>query len=192
MATPDREKAKRLLAKCWDEVLQKDQTNIDPAPEVDEHIRSQVRKLLAVSREGEHAMSLTTALLWVLGRRFRLWNDVLRQTSTTSDRATGMVGDIECRNNGQSELIENDVSDPDRECFFVEAIPSVERKRETTRKRMKYPRSYLRRSGHALALLVLWCGMGSTEAFGAYEPESRSARTMCTAPGRFPQPAGSQ
>ena len=38
---------------------------------------------------------------------------------------------------------------------------------------MKYPRSYLRRSAHAVALLVLWCGMGLTDAFGAYEPESR-------------------
>ena len=66
-----------------------------------EQTRYLVRKLLAVSREGEHAMSLTTALLRVLGRRFGLWNDVLRQTSTTSDRAAGMVGDIECRNNGQ-------------------------------------------------------------------------------------------
>lgn len=253
MATPDREKAKRLLAKYWDEVLQKDQANIDPAPETDEHIRSQVRdlmssktvsflyclptqllgkltdpeldalclqrgdsapsqwdprsfasnvvvpwvrdnenvlgtspdpyvsnplrqprilpdppnvrpntlpywrtlhtvlssveerndpaytlavfrevlfaihdelksqqfeypilprismeqmrylvrELLAISREGEHAMSLTAALLRVIGRRFGLWDDVLRQTSTTSDRATGMVGDLECRNNGQ-------------------------------------------------------------------------------------------
>ena len=60
-----------------------------------------VRELLAISREGEHAMSLTAALLRVVGRRFGLWNDVLRQASTTSDRATGMVGDLECRNNGQ-------------------------------------------------------------------------------------------
>ncbi len=37
----------------------------------------------------------------MVGRRFGLWNEVVRQTSTTSDRATGMVGDLECRNNGQ-------------------------------------------------------------------------------------------
>ena len=56
----------------------------------------------------------------------------------------------------------------------MEAIPGVEKKKgEITRKRMKYSRSYLRRSGHALALLVLWCSMGSTNAFGSYEPESR-------------------
>ena len=251
MATPDKEKAKRLLAECWNEVLQKDQGGIDPAPEVDERIRSHVRdlmssetvsflyclptqllgkltdpgldalclqrgdsapsqwdprsfatnvvvpwvrdhenvlgtspdpyvsnplrqprilpdppnvrqntlpywhalhavlnsveecndptytlavfrevlfaihdrlkhqqfeypillrismeqtrylvrELLESSREGEHAMSLTAALLRVVGRRFGLWNKVVRQASTTSDRATGMVGDIECRNN---------------------------------------------------------------------------------------------
>lgn len=66
-----------------------------------EQMRYLVRELLAISREGEHAMSLTAALLRVIGRRFGLWDDVLRQTSTTSDRATGMVGDLECRNNGQ-------------------------------------------------------------------------------------------
>ena len=38
---------------------------------------------------------------------------------------------------------------------------------------MKDPRSHFRRSTHALALLVLWCGMGSTGALGAYEPETR-------------------
>ena len=47
MATPDREKAKQLLAQCWDEALQKDQANIDPPPEVDEQIRSHVRDLMS-------------------------------------------------------------------------------------------------------------------------------------------------
>ncbi len=65
-----------------------------------EQTRYLVRELLTMSREGEHAMSLTAALLRVIGRRFGLWDDVLRQTSTTSDRATGMVGDLECRKNG--------------------------------------------------------------------------------------------
>ena len=37
----------------------------------------------------------------MVGRRFGLWNEVVRQASTTSDRATGMVGDLECRNNEQ-------------------------------------------------------------------------------------------
>ncbi len=59
-----------------------------------------VRKLLESSREGEHGMSLATALFKVIGRRFGLWDDVARQASTTADRASGMTGDLECRKNG--------------------------------------------------------------------------------------------
>ena len=58
------------------------------------------KRLLESSREGEHAMSLAAALFTVVGRRFGLWNDVVRHASTTADRATGMVGDLECRDAG--------------------------------------------------------------------------------------------
>ena len=55
-----------------------------------------VRGLLDASQAGEHAMSIAAALLVVAGRRFGLWDSVRREESTTSDRASGMVGDIEC------------------------------------------------------------------------------------------------
>ena len=58
------------------------------------------RRLLEESREGEHAMSLAAALFTVVGRRFGLWEVVIRHQSTTADRATGMVGDLECRKAG--------------------------------------------------------------------------------------------
>ncbi len=44
MATPDREKAKQLLAQCWDEALQKDQANIDPSPVLSRTVK-EIRKL---------------------------------------------------------------------------------------------------------------------------------------------------
>ena len=56
-----------------------------------------VRGLLDASQAGEHAMSIVAALFVVAGRRFGLWDVVRREESTTSDRASGMVGDIECR-----------------------------------------------------------------------------------------------
>ena len=59
-----------------------------------------VRGLLDASQAGEHAMSVATALLTVVGQRFHLWDDIRREQSTTADRASGMVGDIECRKNG--------------------------------------------------------------------------------------------
>ena len=57
--------------------------------------------ILSESREGEHAMSLATALFTVVGRQFGLWDEVFREESTAADRATGMVGDLECRQNGR-------------------------------------------------------------------------------------------
>ena len=60
-----------------------------------------VRALLESSREGEHAMSLTTALFEVVGRRFGLWDDVRRLASTVADQASGMAGDVECRKDSQ-------------------------------------------------------------------------------------------
>ena len=60
-----------------------------------------VGRLLESSREGEHGMSLAAALFTVIGRRFGLWNEVFRLTSTTADKASGMVGDLECRKDGQ-------------------------------------------------------------------------------------------
>lgn len=71
---------------------------------------------------------------------------------------------------------------PGKRTLYRGAIPAVE-KRDIPRKRMKYPCWYLRRSGHALALLVLGCGMGSTGAFGAYEPESRHVSAFVHAAG---------
>lgn len=56
-----------------------------------------VRGLLDASQAGEHAMSIVAALFVVAGRRFGLWDAVRREESTTADRASGMVGDIECR-----------------------------------------------------------------------------------------------
>ena len=56
-----------------------------------------VRGLLDASQAGEHAMSIAAALFVVAGRRFGLWDDVRREGATTTDRASGMVGDIECR-----------------------------------------------------------------------------------------------
>ena len=56
--------------------------------------------------------------------------------------------------------------------------PGGETKKGNRRKHMKYPCSHLRRSGHVLALLALWCSMGSTDAFGAYEPESRHVSVL--------------
>ena len=60
-----------------------------------------VRGLLEASQAGEHAMSVAAALFIVAGRRFGLWDDVRREASTTADRASGMVGDIECRSEGR-------------------------------------------------------------------------------------------
>lgn len=56
-----------------------------------------VRGILASSQAGEHALSIAAALFTVAGHRFALWDSVHREDSTTADRATGMVGDIECR-----------------------------------------------------------------------------------------------
>ena len=56
-----------------------------------------VRGLLDASQAGEHAMSIAAALFVAAGRRFGLWDNVRREESTTADRASGMVGDIECR-----------------------------------------------------------------------------------------------
>ena len=57
--------------------------------------------ILSESREGEHAMSLAAALFKVVGRQFGLWAEVIREGSTAADLATGMVGDLECRQNGR-------------------------------------------------------------------------------------------
>ena len=57
--------------------------------------------ILSKSREGEHAMSLAAALFTVVGRQFGLWAEVVRAESTAADRATGMVGDLECRQDGR-------------------------------------------------------------------------------------------
>lgn len=56
-----------------------------------------VRQLVEASREGEHTMSIMAAVLTVVGRRFDSWERVVRRTSTTSDQASGLVGDLECR-----------------------------------------------------------------------------------------------
>ena len=58
-------------------------------------------RLLERSREGEHGMSLAAALFKVIGRRFGLWDQVLRLASTTADQASGMTGDLECRRSGE-------------------------------------------------------------------------------------------
>ena len=63
-----------------------------------------VGKIVDASQAGEHAMSVVAALLSVVGRRFGLWDHVDREASTTADRASGMVGDIECRNEGSLVL----------------------------------------------------------------------------------------
>lgn len=59
-----------------------------------------VRGILASSQAGEHALSIAAALFTIAGRRFSLWDSVHREDSTTADSATGMVGDIECRQAG--------------------------------------------------------------------------------------------
>lgn len=46
-------------------------------------------------------MSLAAALCEVAGRRFGLWDSVVRRASTAADRATGMAGDLECRDGGR-------------------------------------------------------------------------------------------
>lgn len=56
-----------------------------------------VRGILATSQAGEHALSVVAALFTVVGPTFALWDSVHREDSTTTDLATGMVGDIECR-----------------------------------------------------------------------------------------------
>ena len=66
-----------------------------------EQILHLVDGILSESREGEHAMSLAAALFTVVGRQFGLWSEVTRQGSTAADRATGMVGDLECRRSGR-------------------------------------------------------------------------------------------
>ena len=87
-----------------------------------------VEALLSDSREGEHAMSLAAALFVVVGRRFRLWDEVVRVSSTTSDRATGMVGDIECRKDGEltlaAEIKERQVTVGDVRAFEAKLNPS--------------------------------------------------------------------
>lgn len=60
-----------------------------------------VRRLLETSREGEHGMSLAAALFKVIGPRFGLWDEVVRQASTTADQASGMTADLECRKSGR-------------------------------------------------------------------------------------------
>lgn len=60
-----------------------------------------VERLIDSSREGEHGMSLAAALFEVIGSNFGLWEEVVRQASTTADRASGMIGDLECRQNGK-------------------------------------------------------------------------------------------
>ena len=59
-----------------------------------------VQRLIETSREGEHGMSLAAALLKVIGLRFDLWDEVVRQASTTADQASGMIADVECRKSG--------------------------------------------------------------------------------------------
>ena len=66
-----------------------------------EQILHLIKGILPESREGEHAMSLAAALFTVVGRQFGLWSEVARAESTAADRATGMVGDLECRQNGR-------------------------------------------------------------------------------------------
>lgn len=87
-----------------------------------------VEGLLHESREGEHAMSLAAALFVVVGRRFHLWDDIVRVSSTTSDRATGMVGDIECRKSGEltfaAEIKERQMTVGDVRAFEVKLNPS--------------------------------------------------------------------
>ena len=39
-------------------------------------------------------MSLAASLCKVAGRRFGLWDSVMRQASTAADQATGMAGDL--------------------------------------------------------------------------------------------------
>ena len=56
-----------------------------------------VHGIVDASQAGEHAMSVVAALLSVVGQRFGLWDRVDREASTTTDQASGMVGDIECR-----------------------------------------------------------------------------------------------
>ncbi len=58
-------------------------------------------KIVDASQAGEHAMSVVASLLSVVGRRFGLWDRVDREASTTTDQASGMVGDIECRSEGR-------------------------------------------------------------------------------------------
>ena len=60
-----------------------------------------VEGILASSQAGEHALSIAAALFTVAGQRFALWDEVRREHSTTADRATRMVGDIECRREGR-------------------------------------------------------------------------------------------
>ncbi len=60
-----------------------------------------VRRLLGASREGEHGMSLAAALFKVIGPRFGLWDEVVRRSSTTTDLASGMTADLECRKCGE-------------------------------------------------------------------------------------------
>ena len=66
-----------------------------------EQILYLVSEIIGASQAGEHAMSVVAALLSVVGRRFGLWDQVNREASTTTDQASGMVGDIECRREGR-------------------------------------------------------------------------------------------
>jgi hypothetical protein len=64
-----------------------------------------VERFLATRSGGDRLEAIATALFRVIGRKFKLFDDIRRQRVNVADASSGMVGDIECWHNGRIALI---------------------------------------------------------------------------------------
>jgi hypothetical protein len=66
-----------------------------------EQTQKLIRDFLSVQSGGDRVLAITSSLLETIGLKFKLFSEVCRSKITAADTATGLVADIECRDNNK-------------------------------------------------------------------------------------------
>jgi hypothetical protein len=88
-----------------------------------------MKKFLATKSSGDRLEALATALFRVIGKNFRLFDEVRRQKVNAADVSSGMVADIECWRKGKIVLI-IEVKDRDLSLVQLDSKLSFARSRK--------------------------------------------------------------
>lgn len=89
-----------------------------------------IKGFLSEHSGGDRLLALTSSLFLVTGRHFRLYSDVKRAKTTASDKATGMVADLECLSERGDIVLAVEVKDRELTIGHIKMkIPNIREKR---------------------------------------------------------------